>query len=223
MWQGLQTITDYKGKHSQELPSDTSLPNELNYFYACFEANNTETCNRAPAVPEDCVITLSTAYVSETFKQVNVHKAAGPDGLPGRVQRACEDQLAIVFTDIFNISLSESVIPTCFQQTTIDPVPKNTKVTCLNDYRPIALTSVAIKCFEMLVMARQNLFPLRRLKRFDMGPQILKRFYSCTIKSMVASLVWKLLGLRPQGTTECSVYGPVHDWSQASCHPGPLH
>ena len=30
--------------------------------------------------------------------------------------------------------------------------------------------------------ARQNLFPLTRLKRFVMGPQILKRFYSCTIE-----------------------------------------
>ena len=29
--------------------------------------------------------------------------------------------------------------------------------------------------------ARQNLLPLRRLKRFGMGPQILKRFYRCTI------------------------------------------
>jgi hypothetical protein len=27
---------------------------------------------------------------------------------------------------------------------------------------------------------RQSLFPLRRLKRFGMGPQILKRFCSCT-------------------------------------------
>jgi hypothetical protein len=26
-------------------------------------------------------------------------------------------------------------------------------------------------------------FPLRRLKRFGMGPQILKRFYSCTVAS----------------------------------------
>ena len=33
--------------------------------------------------------------------------------------------------------------------------------------------------------ARHNLFPLRRLKRFGMGPQILKRFYSCTIKSIL--------------------------------------
>ena len=29
--------------------------------------------------------------------------------------------------------------------------------------------------------ARQNLFPLRRLKRFGVCPMILKRFYSCTI------------------------------------------
>ena len=37
--------------------------------------------------------------------------------------------------------------------------------------------------------ARQSLFPLRRLKRFGIGPQILKRFYSCTIDSiLVASL-----------------------------------
>jgi hypothetical protein len=36
--------------------------------------------------------------------------------------------------------------------------------------------------------ARQNPFALKRLKRFGMGPQILKWFDSCTIESMVASL-----------------------------------
>ena len=35
-------------------------------------------------------------------------------------------------------------------------MPKKTKVTCLNDYRPVALTSVAMKCFERLVMALLN-------------------------------------------------------------------
>jgi hypothetical protein len=131
MWQGLQTITDYKGKHSRELPSDTSLPDKLNYFYARFEASNTEACMRASPVPDDCVSTLSVANVSKTFEQINIHKAAGPDGLAGPLLRACADQLASVFTDIFNLFLTESVIPTCFKQTTIVPVPKNTKVTCL--------------------------------------------------------------------------------------------
>ena len=93
-------------------------------FYARFEASNTEACMRAPTVLDNCVITLSIADVNKTFKQVNIHKAAGPDRLPGRVLKACTDQLSSVFTDIFNLSLTESVIPTCFKQTTIVPVPK---------------------------------------------------------------------------------------------------
>ena len=105
MWQGLQTITDYKEKLSRELTSDTSQPAKLYYFYARFEASNTEACLRAPAVPGDCVISLSVADVSMTFKQVNIHKDVGPDGLPGRVLKACADQLASVITGIFNLSL----------------------------------------------------------------------------------------------------------------------
>ena len=90
IWQGFQTITDYKGKHSRELPSDTSL----NHFYVRFEESNTEACMRTSAVPDDCVIMLSVADVSKTFKQVNIHKAVGPGRLPGRVLRACVAQLA---------------------------------------------------------------------------------------------------------------------------------
>ena len=102
------------------------------------------------------MITLSVPDVNKPFKHVNIHKAAGPDGLPGCILKACADQLSSDFTDIFNLSLTESIIPTCFKQTTIVPVPKEAKVTCLNDYRPVALTSVATKCFERLVMAHIN-------------------------------------------------------------------
>ena len=38
--------------------------------------------------------------------------------------------------------------------------------------------------------ARLNLFPLRRLKRFGMAPQILKRFCSCTIESTGCITAW---------------------------------
>ena len=37
--------------------------------------------------------------------------------------------------------------------------------------------------------ARQSLFPLRRLKRFGMDPQILKMFYSCTIESIMTGCI----------------------------------
>ena len=37
--------------------------------------------------------------------------------------------------------------------------------------------------------AQQRLFPLRRLKRFGMGPQILKKLYSCTIESILTGYI----------------------------------
>ena len=83
---------------------------------------------RAPAVPDDRVILLSIADVSKTFKQVNIHKAAGQTDYQGMYSKHALTNWQ-VFTDIFNLSLTESVIPTCFKHTTIVPVPKEAKVT----------------------------------------------------------------------------------------------
>ena len=50
---------------------------------------------------KDCGFCFSVADMYKTFKRVNPCKAAGPDGIPSRVLRACADQLAGVFMDIF--------------------------------------------------------------------------------------------------------------------------
>ncbi len=59
--------------------------------------------------------------------------------------------LAGLFTSIFNESLATSVVPTSFKKSVIIPVPKNSKPSCLNDYRPVALTSTVMKVFERLL------------------------------------------------------------------------
>ncbi len=82
---------------------------------------------------------------------MNVRKVAGPDGITGRVLRSCADQLAGLFTSIFNESLATSVVPTSFKKSIIIPVPKNSKPSCLNDYRPVAFTSTVMKVFERLL------------------------------------------------------------------------
>ncbi len=43
------------------------------------------------------------------------------------------------------------MVPTSFKKSDIIPVPKNNKPSCLNDYRPVALTSIVMKVFERLV------------------------------------------------------------------------
>ncbi|KAI4880223.1 hypothetical protein NFI96_024312 [Prochilodus magdalenae] len=78
-------------------------------------------------------------------------KAPGPDGIPGRILKVCAHQLAGVFTDFFNLSLSLSAVPACFKLSTIVPVPETARITTLNDWRPVALTSIISKCFEKLV------------------------------------------------------------------------
>uniref|UniRef100_A0A673ZB86 Reverse transcriptase domain-containing protein n=1 Tax=Salmo trutta TaxID=8032 RepID=A0A673ZB86_SALTR len=147
MWQGLQTITDDKKKTSP-VADIVLLPDKLNNFFVCFEDN---TVPPTHPTTKDCGLSFSVADVSKTFKSVNFRKAAGPDGIPSRVLRACADQLAGVFTDIFNQSLSQSAVPPCFKRATIVPVPKKAKVNEPNDYHPIALTSVIMKYFERLV------------------------------------------------------------------------
>jgi hypothetical protein len=99
-----------------------------------------------------CGLSFTAANVSKTFKRVNPRKAAGPDCISRRILRAYTDQLAGVFMDIFNQSLVQSAVPTYFKRATIVPVPKKAKVTELNGYLPVALTSVIILCSERLVM-----------------------------------------------------------------------
>ncbi len=151
MWQGINNITGFKGNKPATV--NASLPDELNTFYARFEADNTAHTESAhtAAAEEVSPLTLSVADVTRSFKWVNIRKAVGPDGIPGRVLKACAFQLARVFTDIFNLSLSLSVVPACFKKSTIVPIPKKNKITCLNAWRPIALTPIFSKCFEKLV------------------------------------------------------------------------
>ncbi|KAK1792040.1 hypothetical protein P4O66_001818 [Electrophorus voltai] len=151
------------------MSADESLANELNKFFAHFEATsssanaNSANANRAngaigvanaacaePTIEQHPLI-ITGSDMRRVFKRVNTRKAAGPDGICGRVLKACTDQIAPVFTNIFNLSLTLGIIPSSFKRSTIVPVPKKPRPSGLNDYLPVALTSVVMKCFEKLV------------------------------------------------------------------------
>lgn len=88
----------------------------------------------------------------KNLRAVTPRKAAGPDGIPGVVVvKACADQLTEILTKLFNLSLILATVPTCLKASTIIPIPKKTAIDSLNDYRPIALTSVIMKCLERSV------------------------------------------------------------------------
>ncbi|XP_076744904.1 uncharacterized protein LOC143420651 [Maylandia zebra] len=155
MWQGLNTITDFRGKTST--PQTTaSLCEDLNVFYARFDAANTMRPDSVRTADDVSAHTVSEEDVRKCFRKVNARKATGPDGIPGRVLKSCTAQLAGVFTHIFNLSLSLSVVPACFKMATIVPVPKSSTISSLNDWRPVVLTPIVSKCFEKLQQRRDE-------------------------------------------------------------------
>uniref|UniRef100_A0A669B3Y2 Reverse transcriptase domain-containing protein n=1 Tax=Oreochromis niloticus TaxID=8128 RepID=A0A669B3Y2_ORENI len=157
VWEGLKHITNYKANGTNIDNMDISLAEELNHFFARFEKTAvTPTMHTTlPTVSSEHsphIFSLQQHQVHNVFRAVNQRKAAGPDGIPGRVLKACADQLAPVFTRLFNLSLTHATVPHCLKSSTIVPVPKSTTISSLSDYRPIALTPVVAKCFEKLVL-----------------------------------------------------------------------
>lgn len=62
--------------------------------------------------------------------------------------------------DIFNLSLQLASVPVCLKSSIIVPMPKKkSSVTCFNDYRPVALTPVIMKCFERIVLNIKDTLP----------------------------------------------------------------
>ena len=152
-WKGIQTITGYKPK-SATVECDPALPDQLNDFYARFDHDNKDP---PPIIDHSNSDTpppfvINEWEVKKAFLKQNIHKAAGPDGVPPVVLKSCAHQLAPVFTDVFNLSLEQRKVPVCFKTSCIVPVPKKPIITRLNDYRPVALTSVIMKVLERFVL-----------------------------------------------------------------------
>uniref|UniRef100_A0A1A8PUX4 Reverse transcriptase domain-containing protein n=1 Tax=Nothobranchius rachovii TaxID=451742 RepID=A0A1A8PUX4_9TELE len=167
LWRNLQQITNYR-RPSSISDANHGLAEELNGFYCRFEERNVtpllHSSIAAAATPHlDTLTPLSSKSqaaflvkeedVCNIFRRQNVRKAPGPDGVTPSCLRTCAVQLAPVFTTIFNRSLELCEVPSCFKSSTIIPVPKKSSPTELNDYRPVALTSVVMKSFERLVLS----------------------------------------------------------------------
>ncbi|KAM4582719.1 uncharacterized protein V3H82_006706 [Fundulus diaphanus] len=151
MWKGIWAITEYKTPSPPVGEADADFLNGLNNFFGRFEALNNTPAVKAVPHQEEEVLCLDAADVWKTLRRVNPRKAPGPENIPGRVLKECAGQLAGVLTDIFNTSLEQATVPACFKSASIIPVPKKPQVTCYNDYRPVALTPIMMKCFERLV------------------------------------------------------------------------
>ncbi len=146
-------MTNYRTDADRTPAQDAILPDNLNKFYARFDRDNRDIPSKAPCDPEETALQVTHTQVLRALRKVNPRKAVGPDRVAPRVLKACAEQLAEVYTDIF---LSQETVPRTFKSSVIVPVPKKTNATTMNDLRPVALTAAAMKCLEKLVLTHIN-------------------------------------------------------------------
>nr|XP_049618287.1 uncharacterized protein LOC125993625 isoform X4 [Syngnathus scovelli] len=178
VWKGLQSITSFKKRTPRPVESPR-LADQLNRFYCRFDrsshttgppaAQSTQstysppptTALSTPPSPWSPTLSLAEAApalqireeeVRRMFRRQKIRKAPGPDGVSPSCLKVCAEQLAPTFARIFNRSLELCEVPSCFKSSTIVPVAKKPAITGMNDYRPVALTSVVMKSFERLVL-----------------------------------------------------------------------
>lgn len=133
--------------------SDLELANALNGFYNRFDtfAFSGEIQDLRHNLEDSQHFCINQRDVERAFLSVKVNKSCGPDNICGRVLKFCAKELSPVFHHIFNMSLRVQHVPSVWKDAMIVPVPKVSCPKILNDFRPVALTSVLMKILERFV------------------------------------------------------------------------
>ena len=178
VWDGLKTLTGEGGSKTDRsflsAEEKVEFSDKLNGFYCRFEREDVgEEMDRIVSQLRDMAkdemddFVIDRKSVESLFLKLKVKKASGPDGICGRLLKECAVQLSGVFSFIFNMSVTECAVPSIWKKSLISPVPKKKTPSCLNDYRPVALTPIVMKCFERLVLKRLLTFTSQHLDPFQ--------------------------------------------------------
>lgn len=168
LWDSLKTATNMKPtKKSQHVVDGLAKANELDVFYKLFD--NSDFSSECSVVldginTDDAErLYIDPKCVNNVFKQVNVNKATGPDGISAFLLKTCADELITAWAPIFQRSLDSHTVPAQWKSAIITPVPKKPCPQENNDFRTVALTSVVMKCLEKLTVSKVH---------EDVGPQL---------------------------------------------------
>ncbi len=143
VWKVMKDITNYKTPFPRTLENQ-QLTDDLNEFYCRFE--------KTPFTPP--ARQNSEDDVCQVFRKNKRRKAPGcPDGVTPACLKSCADQLAPIFTQIFNRSLELCGVPSCFKRSTLTPVPKTPNITGLNDLQTCGSNVCGHEIIWILVLA----------------------------------------------------------------------
>ena len=85
------------------------------------------------------------------LRKMNANKAAGPDGIHGKILKNCASSLAKPISLLFTTSYNTGCIPDEWKLANVVPIFKKDDKSSVENYRPISLTSLVMKIFEYCI------------------------------------------------------------------------
>ena len=101
-------------------------------------------------------VRISVDEIQGAVKQLKLNKSAGSDGIEAEHLKYANSKLYMYISILFNSMISHNFLPSLFMDTFILPIVKDKKESISNssNYRPIAITSIISKLFEIIVLER---------------------------------------------------------------------
>ena len=149
--QGVSPLRKADGLLYSDTESKAEILNEQ--FHSVYTREDTTTMpEKGPSpYPEMPNIHVSNAGVLKLLKNVNSHKATGPDGIQTRLLREYAEQISPVLTRVFQMSLDSGSIPDDWRSASIVPIFKKGDKHKASNYRPVSLTSISCKLLEHII------------------------------------------------------------------------
>uniref|UniRef100_A0A1A8RXB6 Reverse transcriptase domain-containing protein n=1 Tax=Nothobranchius rachovii TaxID=451742 RepID=A0A1A8RXB6_9TELE len=158
---------------SSPVPSQSDIPSSSDPTFSChtpallssntvmdssgsINLSSTKSGDAAAPFTSPSHLSVSRSQVKRQLERLNRNKAAGPDGVSPRVLKACAEQLCGILQHLFNLSLAQEKVPVLWKTSCLVPVPKKTRPSVNDDYRPVALTSHIMKVLERLLLVHLN-------------------------------------------------------------------
>jgi len=150
-WVGVAPLKNSMGFIQSDNKSKAEILNQQ--FQSVFTKENLhDSPNKGPSPYSSMKdININTKGVHKLLKNLNAHKATGPDSIPSFILKTAANEIAPILTKMFQTSLDTGAVPQDWKDAHVVPLFKKDERHLASNYRPVSLTSITCKVLEHII------------------------------------------------------------------------
>ena len=140
----------------RQVIDDVARANLLNTAFASkFTSRKVDRFPSTPAYDLPCFtdFCISEATVRDAVRDLQIHKACGPDGISARIIKECSEQLVAPLCILFRKSTNSGIFPGRWSEANIVPIHKKGSKKIPLNYRSVSLLPLFGKLLEKCIYA----------------------------------------------------------------------